>query len=318
LIAVLDLRRQLFSTVAIGGEVSVKDFEFQTATTVDEAVSLLAARGDRARVLTGGTDLIVQLRENLREADLVVDVKKIPELMEYRLTEQGLLLGAGVPCYRLYGDEAICKAYPALVDSARIIGGWQIQSRASIGGNLCNSSPAADSVPTLIAYDVVCHIAGPEGRRTVPVAEFCTAPGRNVLKRGELLTSLEFPAAGKHSSGAYLRFIPRNEMDIAVVGAGAWVQLDAKGETIERSRLALAAVAPTPLFLADASASLAGKPATAETFKQAGEMASAIAKPINDKRGTVEYRKHLAGVLVERSLAGAVRRARGETWDPHE
>jgi len=295
----------------------VKDFEFQTATTVDEAVSLLAAKGDRARVLTGGTDLIVQLRENLREADLVVDVKKIPELMEYSLTEKGLRLGAGVPCYRIYGDEAIRKAYPGLVDSARIIGGWQIQSRASIGGNLCNSSPAADSVPTLIAYNVTCHIAGPEGRRTVPVAEFCTAPGRNVLKRGELLTSLEFPAAGKHSSAAYLRFIPRNEMDIAVVGAGAWVQLDAKGEKIEQARLALAAVAPTPIFLADASASLAGKPATLDSFKAAGVLASAIAKPIDDKRGTVDYRKHLAGVLIERSLAGAVRRARGEAWDPH-
>ncbi len=295
----------------------MNDFEFQTATTVDEAVSLLAAKGNRARVLTGGTDLIVQLRENLREADLVVDVKKIPELMQYSLTEKGLRLGAGVPCYRIYGDEAICKAYPGLVDSARIIGGWQIQSRASIGGNLCNSSPAADSIPTLIAYDVICHIAGPEGRRTVPVAEFCTAPGQNVLKRGELLTELEFPAAARHSGGAYLRFIPRNEMDIAVVGAGAWVQLDARGEKIERARLALAAVAPTPLFLSDASAALAGKPATEATFKEAAAAASAIAKPINDKRGTVEYRKHLAGVLIERSLVGAVRRARGEKWDPH-
>lgn len=303
--------------MALAGYLSVKDFEFQTATTVDEAVSLLAARGDRARVLTGGTDLIVQLRENLREADLVVDIKKIPELMDYQLTEKGLRLGAGVPCYRIYGDEAIRSAYPGLVDSARIIGGWQIQSRASVGGNLCNSSPAADSIPSLIAYDVTCHIAGPEGRRAVPVAEFCTGPGRNVLKRGELLTALEFPPASKNSSAAYLRFIPRNEMDIAVVGAGAWVQLDGKGQTIERARLALAAVAATPLYLAEASSFLAGKPATAETFAQAGAMARDRAQPINDKRGTVEYRKHLAGVLIERTLAGAVRRARGEAWDPH-
>jgi carbon-monoxide dehydrogenase medium subunit len=301
----------------IGGEASVKDFEFQTATTVDEAVSLLAAKGDRARALTGGTDLIVQLRENLREADLVVDVKKIPELMQYRITEKGLLLGAGVPCYRIYGDEAIRAAYPALVDSARIIGGWQIQSRASIGGNLCNSSPAADSIPTLIAYDVTCHIAGPEGRRAVPVAEFCTGPGRNVLKRGELLTALEFPAQTKHCSAAYLRFIPRNEMDIAVVGAGAWVKLDSRGEKIEAARLALGAVAATPLYLSDASAALVGRPASEAAFKEAASAASAIAKPINDKRGTVEYRKHLAGVLIERALAGAVRRARGEQWDPH-
>src|SRR6185436_9698777 len=141
----------------------VKDFEFQTATTVDEAVSLLAARGPAAKVLTGGTDLIVQLREGQREADLVVDVKKIPELMELAFdARSGLRLGAAVPCYRIYENDEIARAYPALIDAARIIGGWQIQSRASIGGNLCNSSPAADSIPALIAYDVTCHIAGPQ------------------------------------------------------------------------------------------------------------------------------------------------------------
>ena len=232
-----------------GGSV-VKDFEYQAATTVDEAVSLLAARGERAKVLTGGTDLIVQLREGLREADLVVDVKKIPELMDVSYSAAGgLRLGAGVPCYRIYGDEQIAAAYPALADSTRIIGGWQIQSRSSVGGNLCNSSPAADSTPTLIAYDVTCHLAGPQGRRTVRVAEFCTAPGRNVLARGEILTMLEFPPRKKNASAAYLRFIPRNEMDIAVVGAASWVQLNAKGDTIETARIALAAVAPTPLPL---------------------------------------------------------------------
>jgi CO/xanthine dehydrogenase FAD-binding subunit len=292
----------------------VKDFEFQTAGTVDEAVSLLAARGERAKVLTGGTDLIVQLQEGLREADLVVDVKKIPELMELALVPgKGLRLGAGVPCYRIYGDAGVAAAYPGLVDSARIIGGWQIQSRASIGGNLCNSSPAADSIPALIAYDVVCHLAGPNGRRTVKAAEFCTAPGRNVLARGELLVSLEFAAPAKGSSAAYLRFIPRNEMDIAVVGAASWVQLNAAGDTIEKARVALAAVAPTPLFVKTASDWLAGKPATEESFAKAGDLASQAARPIADKRGTVEYRKHLAGVLTRRTLAIAVRRARGES-----
>ncbi len=162
-----------------GGRANVKDFEFQAATTVDEAVSLLAARGPKAKVLAGGTDLIVQLREGMREADLVLDVKKIPELMEYCLHgRRGLQLGAGTPCYRVYRDREIAKAYPALADSARIIGGWQIQSRARIGGNLCNSSPAADSIPSLIALDAVCQSPGPHGRRKVPVAEFCTAPAR--------------------------------------------------------------------------------------------------------------------------------------------
>jgi CO/xanthine dehydrogenase FAD-binding subunit len=296
----------------------VKDFEFQTAATVDEAVSLLAARGERAKMLAGGTDIIVQLREGLREADLVVDVKKIPELAELAYSRaKGLRLGAAVPCYRIYGDAQIAAAYPGLVDAARIIGGWQIQSRASIGGNLCNSSPAADSIPPLIAYDVVCHVAGPKGRRTVKAAEFCTAPGKNVLARGEILTALEFPPPAQGSSAAYLRFIPRNEMDIAVAGAASWVQLNAAGDTIERARVALAAVAPTPLYVKSASDWLAGKPATAETFAKARELASGAARPISDKRGTVEYRKHLAGVLTQRTLAIAVDRARGVARNGH-
>ncbi len=145
----------------------------------------------------------------------------------------------------------------------------------------------------------------------MPVAEFCTAPGRNVLGRGEILTTLELPPTPKHASSAYLRFIPRNEMDIAVVGAASWARLNAKGDTIEEARVALAAVAPTPLALNDAAKWLAGKPATEATFAKAGEMGTAAARPISDKRGTVEYRKHLAGVLVKRTLAIAVERARG-------
>jgi xanthine dehydrogenase FAD-binding subunit len=289
----------------------VKDFEFQTATTVDEAVSLLAAGGERARVLTGGTDLIVQLRDGLREADLVVDVKKIPELMEISFGAQGgLRLGAAVPCYRMYGEKRVAESYPALAEAARIIGGWQIQSRASVGGNLCNASPAADSIPVLIAYDVTCNIAGPQGRRSVAAAEFCKAPGRNVLSRGEILTSLDFPAPGISSGAAYLRFIPRNEMDIAVVGAASWIQLNAAGDTIERARLALAAVAPTPLAVTAAGEFLAGKPASEDTIARAGQLAADAARPIDDKRGTVAYRKHLAGVLTRRTLAIAIERAR--------
>lgn len=288
----------------------LKDFDYAAAHSVDEAVSLLAAQGDRAKILAGGTDILVQLRETNREADLVVDVKKIPDLVRYEFSPQsGLKLGAGVPCYKIYEDEAVRKAYPALADSARIIGGWQIQSRASIGGNLCNSSPAADSIPSLIALNAVCHIAGPGGKRTVPAEQFCTAPGKNVLQRGELLTTLEFPAPQKHEGSHYLRFIPRNEMDIAVVGAGAWVRLDASGKKIDAARVALGAVAPTPLFAAVASSFLSGKPATEETFKQAGELAKKIAQPISDMRGPAEYRVHLVGVLVVRALTKAVERA---------
>ena len=208
----------------------MKEIEYAAAHSVDEAIGLLAARGDKAKVLAGGTDILVQLREGLRDADLIVDVKKIPELMNITFgTDKGLRLGASVPCYRIYRDAAVAAAYPALADSARIIGGWQIQSRGSIGGNLCNSSPAADSIPALIALDAPARSPGLTGRRTVPVAEFCTAPGRNVLKRGELLVAIEFPPATPHEGSRYLRFIPRNEMDIAVVGAGAWVKSERQG-----------------------------------------------------------------------------------------
>lgn len=289
----------------------MKDFQYAAAATVDEAVSLLAARGDGAKVLTGGTDLIVQLREGLREADLVVDVKRIPELMELRFSStSGLHVGAAVPCYKLYDDPQIVAAYPGLVDAARIIGGWQIQSRASIGGNLCNSSPAGDSIPALIAHDVTCHLAGPKGRRTVPAAEFCTAPGRNVLLRGEILTALEFPAPQPHAQGAYQRFIPRNEMDIAAVGVGAWVRLDAAKEKVVAARIALGAVAPTAVLAEDASKWLVGQPASAASFAKAGELARQAARPISDRRGTAEYRTHLVGVLVQRTLSVAAERAR--------
>lgn len=289
----------------------MQDFEYAAATTVDEAVSLLAARGERAKILAGGTDILVQLREGLRQADLVVDIKRIPALTEIAFTPQGgLRLGASTPCYRIYGDERIARAYPALTDAARIIGGWQIQSRASIGGNLCNSSPAADSIPALIAYNATCILAGPEGSRTVPVAQFCTAPGRNVLGRGEFLVTIEFPPPAPHSGAHYLRFIPRNEMDIAVVGVGAWVRLDASKQKIEEGRIGLAAVAPTPILAAEASAFLAGKPASAETLATAGELSRKSAKPISDMRGPAEYRVHLVGVIARRALEKAVERAK--------
>ena len=288
----------------------MKDFEYAAAATVDEAVSLLSAGGDRAKVLAGGTDILVQLREGLRDADLVVDIKKVPELTQIHFqADRGLRLGAAVPCYRLYDDPKLAAAYPALADAARIIGGWQIQSRASIGGNLCNSSPAADSVPALIAYNATCHIAGPQGMRTLPVAEFCTGPGRNALGRGEFLVSIEFPAPEKKSGAHYLRFIPRNEMDIAVVGAAAWLRLDSSGKKVDAARIALGAVAPTPLFAADASAAIVGKPAGEQTWNEAAELARKIARPISDMRGPAEYRVHLVGVIVKRALEKACQRA---------
>ncbi len=277
--------------------------------SVSEVVAVLSEHGDRAKLLAGGTDIIVQLREGLREADVVVDIKKIAEVTSFKYCdENGLSLGAAVACYNLYEHPQLSKLYGALADSTHIIGGWQIQSRASVGGNLCNASPAADSIPALIALNATAVIAGPSGERSVAVEEFCTGPGRNVLENGELLVSLQIPAQGANCGSAYERFIPRNEMDIAVVGVGSWVKLADDG-TIAEAKIGLGAVAATPLVAEAASASLIGKEPTEETFAAAGELAKQIATPISDMRGTDEYRTHLVGVLVKRTLTTAVERA---------
>jgi carbon-monoxide dehydrogenase medium subunit len=288
----------------------LKDFSYAAPTSLSAATDLLARANGKARVLAGGTDIIVQLREGLREAELVVDVKKVPELTELSYSPaKGLRLGASVPCYRIYDSAEIAKAYPALADATRIVGGWQIQSRASVGGNLCNSSPAADTIPALIALGATCVLAGPRGQREIKVEEFCVGPGKNTLQPGELLVTLLFPPPGTKCGSAYERFIPRNEMDIAVAGAGSWLQVSADSKTIEGARIGLCAVAPTPKFAAEASQWLSGKPATAETFQEAGELAKKVASPITDMRGTAEYRVHLVGVLVKRTLTRALERA---------
>lgn len=288
-------------------------FDYVAAQTVDEAVSLLAAKGDQARVLAGGTDLIVQIREGRRHPQLVVDVKKIPDVNVLSYDAQnGLHLGAAVPCHKIYGNAAIAQAYPGLIDAFALVGGIQIQGRASVGGNVCNSSPAADTIPTLIVHRAVCVIAGPQGRREVPVEQFCTAPGRNVLQSGEFLLSLRIPAAAQNFGAHYLRFIPRNEMDIAVVGVGSALTLGADRSTVTAARIALGAVAPTPLLAEEAAAALIGKAFSADSVAAAAAAAQSLARPISDMRGTAEQRRHLVGVLTRRTLQGAYARARGE------
>lgn len=291
---------------------TLHDIDYVSAKTVKEAVALLNKHGDRACVLSGGTDILVQLREGRRKARLVVDVKGIPELsrMSYN-AKTGLTLGAAVPCCQIYEDKAVARAYPGLIDAVSLVGGIQIQGRASVGGNLCNASPAADTIPALIALGAVCTVAGPKGKRKVKAEDFCVSPGRTALKKGELLVSVHIPAPKPRSGAHFLRFIPRNEMDIAVVNAGASVVLDAKKRTFISARIALGAVAPTPLFVADAGASLAGKPVSEEAVEAAAEIARAAARPISDMRGTAEQRTHLAGVLARRALQGAIERAKG-------
>ena len=286
----------------------MKWIDFATPHSITEAVDLLAKHGDRARVLAGGTDILVLLR-GAYELDLLVDGKNIPELNEVAYDARaGLTLGAAVPCYKIYGNTEVSSAYPGIIDCASLIGGTQIQGRASFGGNLCNAAPSADSVPIMIALHGTARIAGPSGTREVPVEDFCTAPRQTVLQPGELLLSLHFPPPEPRSGANYLRFIPRNEMDIAVVGAGVSVVLE--NGNFKSARIALAAVAPTPLFVREAGEALAGQPVNEESVQKAAEIARDAARPITDMRGTIEYRKHLCEVLTRRALNTAIDRAK--------
>ena len=286
--------------------------DFAAPTTVSEAVGLLAQHGDRARMIAGGTDILVQLRGGRRSLDLIVDAKGIPELNEISYDPQnGLTLGASAPCYRIYGNQTVADAYPGLMDAATLIGGIQIQGRASIGGNLCNAAPSGDSIPPVIVLGGVCNIAGPNGTRQVAAEDFCTGPGRNVLENNEMLVSINFPAPQPHAGANYLRFIPRNEMDIAIAGVGSSVVLDDSGQNFVSARISLASVAPIPVFASEAAASLAGKPVSDEAIQAASELAIEASSPIDDMRGTIRQRRHLIGVLTRRTLNNAVQRARG-------
>jgi len=286
-------------------------FEYVSARTVAEVGDLLASRDGQARILCGGTDLLVQLRENRVRAGLLVDIKNVPELTAIRYDpKEGLWIGAAASCFSIAHDSSVLEHYPGLVDAVGLIGGVQIQYRASLGGNLCNASPAADSIPALIVHDAVCIIAGKTGKREVPVEEFCTAPGKTVLEAGEFLLALKIPAPKKKFGAGYLRFIPRAEMDIAVVGAGAAVILDDSGTHFLSARIALGAVAPTPLFVKEAGDFLADKEVNEENIQEAAKIAQAAARPISDLRGTAEYRVHLCAVLTRRALVSAVERAR--------
>lgn len=291
----------------------MQSFDYIAPGSVDEILSALAGQNGHAKILCGGTDLLVQLREGRRTAGLVVDVKHIPELTEVAFDPKtGLRIGAAASCHQICSDPNVANRYPGLIDGIHLIGGVQIQNRASVGGNLCNASPAADSIPALIVHEAICNIAGPNGGRTVSVEEFCIAPGQNALQAGEILVSINIPTPKQNFGAGYLRFIPRNEMDIAVVGAGASVVLDADGSRFVSSRIALGAVAPTPLFTPEAGAFLSGKVITRENVKEAARLAQALAKPITDLRGTAEHRKHLCAVLTERALNIAIQRAGGQ------
>ncbi|MGE0387855.1 MAG: xanthine dehydrogenase family protein subunit M [Gammaproteobacteria bacterium] len=282
---------------------------YEAPQTIAQAVGLIKA-DPTARVLAGGTDLLVQFRTGLRRPSAFIDVKKIPELTGLSIDASGMRLGAATPAIVLYEHPEARRLWPGLVEGAHLIGSTQVQGRGSVGGNLCNSSPAADSVCGLIVNRATCIVAGPGGERSVAAEDFCTGPGRNVLAPGEFLVALSVPRPAPRTGDAYLRLIPRSEMDIAVAGAAVSVTLDAAG-TCTAARVAIAAVAPTALLVPEAAAALVGSRLDAAALDRAAAAASAASRPIDDKRGTAAYRRQVVGVLVKRAAKIAAERAKG-------
>lgn len=291
----------------------MQDFEYRAPDNLRDAVGLMAAHKASANLLAGGTDLLIFMRARRKQPKLVIDVKKIPELSGLTVDTKGLTIGANVSCRTIYENARIADMYPALVDSTTLIGGIQIQGRASIGGNLCNAAPSADTIPTLIAYNAICRTASPRGERQIPVEDICTAPGKTVLEEDEILVNIFIPAPAANTGARFLRFIPRKEMDIAVANAAAFVELDVAGRKFRSARIAIGAVAPKPLYVQDAGDALSGKPVDDDTILSSARIARRAASPIDDMRGTVEHRLQLVEVLTKRAITGAVQRARGET-----
>lgn len=282
---------------------------YEAPHTLDQAVALLAAAQGEARVLAGGTDLLVQMKTEIIAPDLLVDIKHIAELREIKEEGGAFRIGAAVTGAELKENAKLKSMWPGLVEAANLIGSTQIQGRASMGGNLCNGSPAADSVPALIAAGAKTSVVGPGGRREVPVEDVMIGPRRLSLTKGEIVASFLLPAKPARTGDAYLRFIPRTEMDIAVVGCGICLTLDGSG-TCTSARVALGAVAPRPLLVAPAAAALVGSKIDEGALAKLEKAARAACQPIDDKRGTREYRIEVAGVIARRAALIALERAR--------
>lgn len=287
------------------------ELRYEAPQTIDAAVALLAEGGAGARVFAGGTDLLVQMRENMIEPALLVDIKRIAELREVAFEGDGVRIGAAVTGAEMGENEKLKALWPGVVEAVNLIGSDQVQGRATMGGNLCNASPAADSVPALIAAGARVAVAGPDGGREVAVEAFATGPGQTCLGAGEFVTSVTLPSRPARAGDAYLRFIPRTEMDIAVVGCGAALSLAEDG-TCAHARVALGAVAPTALALEAAGDILVGNRLDDDVLAKLDAAARAACSPIDDKRGTVEFRIKVAGVLARRATAIAWQRAEND------
>jgi CO/xanthine dehydrogenase FAD-binding subunit len=283
---------------------------YASPTTVNEAVALLAGAPGTAKVLSGGTDLLVQLRSGRVRPELIVDTKRLPGIVGIREEGGGFVIGAATPGAVLEAHAGLKRAYPGVIEAVDLIGSQQIQGRASLAGNLCNASPAADSVPAMIAAGATCLIAGSDGTRQARVEDIITGPGRTSLARDEFIVEFRLPKRDARSGDAYLRFIPRTEMDIAVVGCGVCLTLDANG-VCTTARVVLGAVAPTPVLVPEAAAALVGHKLDDATLEMLDAAARRACKPIDDKRGTIDYRTKVAGVLARRTAAIAFNRASG-------
>jgi carbon-monoxide dehydrogenase medium subunit len=286
--------------------------QFLSPTSVEDAARMLAAQQGTCHVLAGGTDLLVRMRSGMTEPDAVMDIKRIHDLRRITREDGGFRIGAAVSSAEMAEDAELSETWPGVVEAAGLIGSTQIQGRATIAGNLCNASPAADSVPALVAANALARTVSADGGRDIPVEQIPTGPGKTALKAGEFIASIFLPARPDRSSDAYLRFIPRTEMDIAVVGCGVSLTLDDKG-LCTAARVALGAVAPTVILVPEAAEALIGTPVDEAAVARLAAICSDAARPISDKRGTVEFRKHIAGVLARRSAEIARARAGEKT-----
>ncbi|MBV8392542.1 MAG: xanthine dehydrogenase family protein subunit M [Alphaproteobacteria bacterium] len=284
------------------------DTQYIAPHTLDEAVKAFAAAQGAGRILAGGTDLLVQMRNGMVTPGIIIDIKKIGEMTAIEETSKGgFKIGAAVSGAVMRDHAKLKKAWPGVVEATNLIGSTQVQGRASAGGNLCNASPAGDSVPAMVAAGAIVTIQGPKGRRELPVEKVPKGPGRLNLEPGEIVVSFTLPPRAAGSSDAYLRMIPRTEMDIAVVGCGVSLTLD-KG-TVTAARVGLGAVAPTVLLVEDAAKALIGSKLDDAALAKAAAACSAACKPIDDKRGTIAYRTKVAGVLLKRTALIAAERA---------
>jgi len=287
----------------------MEGLRYEAPETLQSAVALLAGASGPARVLAGGTDVIVQMETDLIEPQLLVDIKKIAEVRQIVAEQGGFRVGAAATGMEIMSHAALCKAWPGVLDGVKLIGSIQVRGRASMGGNLCNGSPAADSVPALMAAGAVARIIGKNGVREVPVESIPVGPGKTSLAKDEIIVSFFLPPRPARSGDAYQRFTPRTEMDIAVVGVGVNLTLDANG-TCTAARVALGAVAPTVLLVKDAADALIGTRIDEAALDKLAQAASAACRPIDDKRGTKEYRIKVTGVLARRTAQQALERAR--------